>query len=67
MRAGLVVITFPAFEQAQQMSLAQRNHEVEALPADGADQPLAQGIGLRTSIGRFQYLQPEIVDRPVER
>ena len=45
--------TAPIVEQHAQVVLSQRDHEIQALPPQRADEPLTQGVGLRTLWRRF--------------
>ena len=48
------------------MGFSQRNQPVEALAANGPDEPFANRIRRRTSRRRFQYFDSEFRDRRVE-
>ena len=41
-----MVMSHPFRKRAPHVRLAPRNHEIETLTSDGADQPLAEGVGL---------------------
>ena len=43
---------------AAQVVLSQRDHEVQTFPPQRADEPFAEGIGLRTLRRRFEDLSP---------
>jgi hypothetical protein len=47
MRAAAVVVDHPLFQDPSEVVLRQRNEEVQALPPDRPDEPLAEGVGLR--------------------
>ena len=49
-----------------QVVLSQGDHEVQALPPQRADEPLAQGIGLRALRRRFEDPQPQMAHALVE-
>lgn len=66
MRSRLVVAADPAAEDAVQMVLRQRNQPVEALPADRADQPLAERIGLGRPDWRLEHTQADAVDHAIQ-
>ncbi len=48
------------------MGFSQGNQPIEALSANGPDEPFANRVGRRTSRRRFQYFDPEFRDRRVE-
>ena len=43
----MAVMQNPTAEKMLEMPLAQRNEEIQALPADGSNYTFASGIGLR--------------------
>jgi hypothetical protein len=42
------------------------NHKVHALPPQGADEPLAECIGLRSPYRRLKHPQPQVADALVQ-
>src|SRR5262245_5699491 len=43
------------------------NQKVHALPPQGADEPLAQGVGLRSPYRRLEHPQPQVTDVVIQR
>jgi hypothetical protein len=48
---SMVVVPHPTVENELEMPLAQRDEEVQTLPADGPDHTFASGIGLGARSG----------------
>ncbi len=46
MGAGTIVVVDPLVQHLSEMVFAEGNDEVETLPADGADEAFAEGVGL---------------------
>ena len=46
MNSAMVVMQYPTVEKAFEMPLAQRDEEIQALPADSSHYTFASGIGL---------------------
>jgi hypothetical protein len=46
MNSAMVVMQDPTVEKILEMPLAQRDEEIQALPADGSDHAFASGISL---------------------
>jgi len=42
------------------------NQKVQALPPQGADEPLAEGIGLRSPYWRLEHPQPQVANALVQ-
>ena len=55
MNAAMIVMQYPAVESVLEMPLAQRDEEIQALPADGSDHTFASGICLGRPERRPQY------------
>ena len=66
MRARLVVMGNPLFQQAAEVPLAKRNDEVEKLSAHRANEPFAVRIRFWGSHWGFQNLQPERLKSRIE-
>jgi len=54
MWAAVIVVGDPRAEELSEMPLIERDHEIQALAADRADQPFAERIRLRRPHRRFQ-------------
>lgn len=46
-------------QNAAKVNFAERNQVIQTLTADGSDQPFAEGIGLRCTLGSEQRTNPE--------
>ena len=70
-RSGLVVVAHVLPKHAQQVPAGKRDEVVEAVPADGTDEPLAERVRLGRPKGRPQRAHAEaadgLVDLGVER
>jgi len=66
MRASSVMVHRELLDNQLQVSFAQRNEVVQALPANGADQPLAERVRFRCSHWRSQNTQAESVQRLIQ-
>src|SRR5215831_2294595 len=58
MRAGAIVMVHPTSERLANVSLAYRNHEIQAFAARASDPALADRIRLRRLARSLQYGQP---------
>lgn len=56
--ASLVVMSHSLLEKSPQVSLIERNQEIQTLPANGSDNAFAESIRLRRSRRRFQDARP---------
>jgi hypothetical protein len=65
-RASTVVVSHPLSQDRTQVRLGHREHPVQALPANGADHPLADRVRLRARDGRSQHFDPQGSDRIVQ-
>ena len=61
MRASSVIVHRELLDNQLQVPLVPRNEVVQALPAHGADQPLAERVRFRCSHWRSQNTQAESV------
>ncbi len=66
MRATAIVMAPELVDDPSEMPLVDRDEVVEKLPADGADQPFAKGIGCRCSRRRLEDVNAEAVQFSVE-
>ena len=55
------------YQDASRVIFYQRDHEVQALPPQRAQQPLADGIRLGDSQRGFEQPQPQVAHRLIER
>ena len=62
-----IVMGLVVGEEPEEMSLSEDQHEIEHLVADGADEPLGEGVGLGGADGRLQYPSALGVEHLVER
>ena len=65
-RASTVVVNHPLAQDRTQVRLGHREHPVQALPANGADDPLADRVRLRARDGRSQHFDAQGSDRIVQ-
>jgi hypothetical protein len=65
MNAAMIVMEYPAVESVREMPLAQRDKEIQALPADGSHHTLASGVCFGRSTRRVQYAHPHAGNRLV--
>ena len=63
MRTPAVVVSDPVAQDRAQMRLGQRDQPVQALPANGSDDPLADRVRLRARDGRSQHFDAQGSDR----
>jgi hypothetical protein len=56
----------PLVQDAAQVAFCQRNHQVQALPPQCAQEPLTKAIGFGTPHGYFQHPEPEVAHALVE-
>ena len=61
-----VVMGHTLAKNGSEMILAHRNHPIEALAPNGANEPFAKGIGLWRTCRRLQDRQPHRLDRAIE-
>jgi hypothetical protein len=59
MGSSLIVVGNPLPHDRPQMLLAQRDHVIQAFPADRSHQPFTVGVGLRRLYGGSLNFQPE--------
>ena len=57
MGPSVVGMRHPSLQDNPDVSFIQRDHPIQALPTDGADQPVAECIRLWAAHGRFQDRQ----------
>ena len=55
MNAAMIVMQYPTVESLFEMPLAQRDEEIQALPADGSHHTLANGVRFGRSTWCPQY------------
>jgi hypothetical protein len=55
--AALVVLSHPLFEKSPQVSLIERDQEIQTLQSKGSDKAFAESVRLRRSKRRFQDAQ----------
>jgi len=60
MRSSSVVVPHPFAEDVPKMALAEWDHKVEALAANGSHQALAERVGLRSARPRLQDFDSKI-------
>ncbi len=65
-RATCVVMAYPLREDAPHMVCREGNQVIHAFPPQRADEPLAEGIGLRSPHRRLEHPQPQVVDALVK-
>ena len=65
-RAAGIVMRHPGVQQASQVVFCERDHEIQALPPQRADESFAEGIGLRTLGWGFEHREPQMADAVVE-
>jgi hypothetical protein len=58
---------YPFGQQAPQVALSERYQQIQALPPERADEPLAERMGLRTLGRRFEDPEPQVAYALVER
>ena len=63
---GAVVVAPPLLEKAPEVAFAEGNEEVEALPAEGADESLAVGVGQRRLAWSAQHSDAQGCDAQIE-
>jgi hypothetical protein len=56
MNAAMIVMQYPAVESVLEMPLAQRDEEIQALPADRSHHTLANGVGEGGQLHRMATL-----------
>ena len=61
-----IVVSDPHVKDSTEMSLAERDHEVQALAAQGADQTFTERIRLRNANRRLEYHQTHGFKGPVD-
>jgi hypothetical protein len=66
MRPTPVIVACEFFDDAPEVPLVDRDEVIEALPANRADQPFAEGIGCRGSRRSFQDAHAESFQFVVE-
>jgi hypothetical protein len=54
-RTAAIVMAYEFSDDPPEVPLVDRDQVVEALPSDGADQPLAERVGRRRSRRGFQH------------
>ena len=59
-RTASVVMQYPCVQQAPQVALSEWYQQIQALPPERADEPLAERIGLRTLGRRFEDPEPKV-------
>ena len=60
MRAARIVMLHPCLQNAAQVVLGQRNHEVQAFAPQRAQEPFAKGIRLGSPHRGFEHSQPQM-------
>src|SRR5215471_5617875 len=60
MRPASVVVMGPEMEQTPQVVLCQGKHEVQTLAPQCADEPFAEGVGLRSPHRCLEHPQPQV-------
>ncbi len=61
-----IVVSDPHVKDSTAMSLAERDHEVQALAAHGANQTFAERVRLRNANRRLEHHQTHGFKRPVD-
>ena len=56
----------PGVEQASQVVFGERDHAIQALPPQRADEPFAEGVRLRALGRRFEHTYPQVTDALVK-
>ena len=64
--AAAIVVSDPLPKQTPHVALIQRNHEIQTLSADRADQAFAESVRLRRPHRRLEDRQPHRRDRPID-
>ena len=59
-------MAYELIDDSSEMPLVDRDEVVETLPADGADQPFAEGVGCGRARWGFQDMDAEAVQFGVE-
>lgn len=67
MRASAIVVAHEFFEDDSKVSLVDWDQIIETFPPDGADEALAEGIGLGSPQRCFQHTYAEVLECEVER
>src|SRR5215467_4928715 len=66
MRTTYIVMLHPCCQKTPEMVCGEWNQKVHALSPQGADEPLAEGIGLRRPDRRLAHPHPQVADALVQ-